>query len=127
MHKVSHVKSDKNWQFRSLAKLKVYELLAGGGQQHVFLDCNCLPVKNCDDLFRLNGVQWCGLNENGEKFAAIVMNTAVMRDFDLDKFVAEQEQLFGEYNNTNIIMFSSYLNSVGTDICVCKFFENLLN
>ncbi|XP_021946548.1 phenolphthiocerol synthesis polyketide synthase type I Pks15/1-like [Folsomia candida] len=42
--------------FRSVAKR-----VAGGLKglhKAVFLDCACLPLKNCDDLFRTHGVQW---------------------------------------------------------------------
>lgn len=85
MDKVYFSKPVENLSFRSLAKLKLQQLMAGERQQRfVLLDCNCLPIKNCDDLFRLNGVQWSELGETGEEFAAIVANSTLMRDGDLD-------------------------------------------
>ncbi|XP_035707663.1 mycocerosic acid synthase-like polyketide synthase [Folsomia candida] len=97
--KVYVLRSTENLKFRSLAKLKMYELIGGRGQRrHVFLDCNCLPVKNCDDLFRLSGVQWCGLNGTGEEFAGILVNSTSMRGVDMEKItrkVVERENLQG--------------------------------
>lgn len=98
--KVCDLKSVKNLQFRTLAKIQLHNLLAG--QQFVFLDCNCLPVKNCDELFRLNGVQWSGLDGNGGEFAAIVVNPTLMRDFELEKFMAGDDKILGKKNNTQI-------------------------
>lgn len=98
--KVYVLRSTENLKFRSLAKLKMYELIGGRGQRrHVFLDCNCLPVKNCDDLFRLSGVQWCGLNGTGEEFAGILVNSTSMRGVDMEKItrkVVERENLQGK-------------------------------
>jgi hypothetical protein len=43
----------------------------------VFLDCSCLPLKNCDELFRSSGVQWV---EDGNVAAIIVKSQSLPRE-----------------------------------------------
>lgn len=59
-------------KFRSVAKLAAQRLV----QLHkgVFLDCNCVAVKNIDELFHHNGVQFVGKKAGqGEEFAAVLV------------------------------------------------------
>ncbi|XP_035712782.1 phenolphthiocerol synthesis polyketide synthase type I Pks15/1 [Folsomia candida] len=61
----------KNLEFRSLAKLHAQQIPQL--KCSVFLDCNCLVLKNCDSIFRQNGVQW--VNANRAPYAAIVIDS----------------------------------------------------
>lgn len=61
----------RNLQFRSLAKLYIQRIPQL--KCSVFLDCNCLVLKNCDSIFRQNGVQW--VNANRAPYAAIVIDS----------------------------------------------------
>lgn len=58
-------------KFRSIANLHIQQIpqLKCG----VFLDSNCLALKNCDSIFRKKGVQW--VNDKGIPCAAIVINS----------------------------------------------------
>ncbi|XP_035705542.1 phenolphthiocerol synthesis polyketide synthase type I Pks15/1 isoform X2 [Folsomia candida] len=63
-------------QFRSVAKLRAEKMKEL--HKSVFLDVNCLALKNCDELFLKNGTQWVGRDENikgSSPHAAIVVKS----------------------------------------------------
>lgn len=65
----------KGLHFRSFAKAIAARLPAL--HKTVFLDCGVLPIKNCDELFRLTGTQFV---ESGHFAAIMVKSRSIGKD-----------------------------------------------
>ncbi|XP_035710254.1 phenolphthiocerol synthesis polyketide synthase type I Pks15/1 isoform X2 [Folsomia candida] len=81
------------YQFRSTAKIYAQQLPQL--DHSVFIDCNCLALKNCDELFRQNGVQW--VKQTGSEYAAIVVQSSTVtkenKKTNIEKIVSRENGL----------------------------------
>ncbi len=78
--------------FRSIAKLVADRLPST--HKAVFLDHNVLPVKNCDELFRTDGVQMVEGKDGSPSWNGIMVKSRSIGKDDQDlitKYVVEKE------------------------------------
>lgn len=57
-----------------LSVAKIYTQQFGYLDHSVFIDCNCLVLKNTDALFRKNGIQWVQ-DKEGSEYAVLLINS----------------------------------------------------
>ncbi|XP_035716828.1 narbonolide/10-deoxymethynolide synthase PikA1, modules 1 and 2 [Folsomia candida] len=96
-------------EFRTGALWYAYE----NWSHFVWLDCNCLVVRNCDDLFHRSGVQWAG-SKDGEVVPVFLSNIVTESELGDKKYATLREngRYFGkELDYCHVIDMDSSTNN----------------